>query len=165
MSYEPPAAPRTGFCIYINTFCQGPVPLVTDGEGKYVVFTTEREAQLEIVDNLETRLQQLIAEQREGTLNRVTWESVAAAQQLAGTAQLVAGGTGDPDGADAQASPACRETDDRDDGDDSSKHLRQEAEEVDATRERDHEQRPEAEQRGRGPRQGVRSPRGDREQG
>jgi len=34
----------------------------------------------------------VIAEQREGRLNRATWESVAAAQQLAGTAQLVASG-------------------------------------------------------------------------
>ena len=34
----------------------------------------------------------VIAEQREGKLNRATWESVAAAQQLAGTAQQLAGG-------------------------------------------------------------------------
>jgi electron transfer flavoprotein alpha subunit len=34
----------------------------------------------------------VIAEQREGKLNRATWETVAAAQQLAGAAQLLAGG-------------------------------------------------------------------------
>jgi electron transfer flavoprotein alpha subunit len=34
----------------------------------------------------------VIAEQREGKLNRATWESVAAAQQLAGTTQQLAGG-------------------------------------------------------------------------
>ena len=33
----------------------------------------------------------VIAEQRDGTLNRATWETVAAAQQLAGTAQALAG--------------------------------------------------------------------------
>ena len=31
---------RDGFCIYINTFCQGPVPVVSDDNG-YVVFATE----------------------------------------------------------------------------------------------------------------------------
>ena len=33
----------------------------------------------------------VIAEQREGKLNRATWETIAAAQQLAGTAQQLAG--------------------------------------------------------------------------
>jgi hypothetical protein len=56
---------RPGFCIYINTFCQGPVPVVSDGENRYVVFATEREAQLEIVDNLQTRLQQFLDGERD----------------------------------------------------------------------------------------------------
>ena len=34
----------------------------------------------------------VIAEQRQGVLNRATWEAIAAAQQLAGTAQQMAGG-------------------------------------------------------------------------
>ncbi len=34
----------------------------------------------------------VIAEQRDGKLNRATWETIAAAQQLAGTAQQMAGG-------------------------------------------------------------------------
>ena len=34
----------------------------------------------------------VIAEQRDGKLNRATWETIAAAQQLAGTAQQLAGG-------------------------------------------------------------------------
>jgi electron transfer flavoprotein alpha subunit len=34
----------------------------------------------------------VIAEQREGKLNRATWETIAAAQQLAGTVQQLAGG-------------------------------------------------------------------------
>ena len=55
---------RTGFCIYINTFCQGPVPLVSDENG-YVVFETELEAQKEIVDYQMTRLRQFLDGERE----------------------------------------------------------------------------------------------------
>jgi uncharacterized protein (UPF0218 family) len=53
-----------GFCIYINTFCQGPVPVVSDEDG-YIVFATESEAQREIVDNQMTRLQQFLDGERE----------------------------------------------------------------------------------------------------
>ena len=55
---------RDGFCIYINTFCQGPVPVVSDDNG-HVVFATELEAQKEIVDNQMTRLQQFLDGERE----------------------------------------------------------------------------------------------------
>jgi hypothetical protein len=55
---------KRGFCIYINTFCQGPVPLVSDENG-YVVFATELEAQREIVDNQMTRLQQFLDGERD----------------------------------------------------------------------------------------------------
>jgi len=55
---------RDGFCIYINTFYQGPVPVVSDDNG-YVVFATELEAQKEIVDNQMTRLQQFLDGERE----------------------------------------------------------------------------------------------------
>ncbi len=48
---------RNGFCIYSNMFCQGPVPVVSDENG-YMVFETELEAQREIVDNLQIRLEQ-----------------------------------------------------------------------------------------------------------
>jgi hypothetical protein len=48
---------RTGFCIYIYTFFQGPVPVVSDGE-KHIVFETELEAQREIVDHAMIRLEQ-----------------------------------------------------------------------------------------------------------
>ena len=57
--------PRNGCCIYINTLCQGPVPIVSDGEGKYVVFETELAAQCEIVDNAMTRLQQFLDGERD----------------------------------------------------------------------------------------------------
>jgi hypothetical protein len=64
MGQEHPTRLRDGFCIYINTFCQGPVPLVSDENG-YVVFETELEAQKEIVDNQMTRLQQFLDGERE----------------------------------------------------------------------------------------------------
>ena len=56
---------RTGFCIYINTLCQGPVPIVSDGEGMYIVFETELEAQREIVENTMTLLQQFLDGERD----------------------------------------------------------------------------------------------------
>jgi hypothetical protein len=55
---------RNGFCIYINTFCQGQVPAVSDENG-YVVFETELEAQKEIVDGQMTRLQQFLDGERD----------------------------------------------------------------------------------------------------
>ncbi len=55
---------RSGFCIYIDTFCQGPVPLVSDENG-YVVFASELEAQREIVDYQMTRLQQFLDGERD----------------------------------------------------------------------------------------------------
>lgn len=56
---------RIGYCIYIDTFCQGPVPVVGDGDNKYVVFKTELEAQREIVDNQMIRLQQFLDGERD----------------------------------------------------------------------------------------------------
>ena len=41
------------------------MPVVSDGDGKYVVFETELEAQKEIVDNQITRLQQFVDGERE----------------------------------------------------------------------------------------------------
>ncbi len=55
---------RAGFCIYIDTFCQGPVPVVSDEKG-YVVFTSELEAQREIVDDHMTRLRQFLDGERD----------------------------------------------------------------------------------------------------
>ena len=55
---------RNGFCIYIHTFCQGPVPVVSDDDA-YVVFETEVEAQKEIVDFTMTRLQQFLDGERD----------------------------------------------------------------------------------------------------
>ncbi len=52
--------PRRGFCIFINTLFQGRTLAVTEDEDRPWVFTTENEAQREIVDNMMTRLQQFL---------------------------------------------------------------------------------------------------------
>jgi hypothetical protein len=65
MSQEASPNLRTGFCIYIDTFFQGPVPTVSDGDDKYVMFETELEAQKEIVDNVMIRLQQFLDGERD----------------------------------------------------------------------------------------------------
>ncbi|MES2439565.1 MAG: hypothetical protein V4584_10885 [Verrucomicrobiota bacterium] len=56
-----------GYCIFIDTLCQGPVHSVSgvsgddpDATEAICVFPTEREAQLEIVDFMMIRLQQFI---------------------------------------------------------------------------------------------------------
>lgn len=64
MNEQASSALRDGFCIYINTFCQGPLPVVSDEDG-YIVFATELEAQKEIVDNQITRLRQFLDGERE----------------------------------------------------------------------------------------------------
>ena len=63
---------RRGYCIYINTIFQGPVPSVREVNGNDpndsevpCVFSTEREAQLEIVDAMIIRLQQFIDGERD----------------------------------------------------------------------------------------------------
>jgi len=56
---------RDGFCIYVDTFFQGEVPVVSDGEGKYVVFETELEAQREIADHAIVRLRQFLDGERD----------------------------------------------------------------------------------------------------
>ncbi len=64
---------RHGFCIIINTVFQGPVPSVREcnaedpceSGGRICVFATEREAQLEIVDCMMTRLREFIDDERE----------------------------------------------------------------------------------------------------
>jgi hypothetical protein len=55
---------KNGFCIFIHTLCQGPVPVVSDENG-YIVFETELEAQREIVDNQMTRLRQFLDGERD----------------------------------------------------------------------------------------------------
>lgn len=64
---------RRGFCIYINTLSEGPVPSVketspddtSNNSERICVFATEREAQLKIVDFMMTRLQEFIDGERD----------------------------------------------------------------------------------------------------
>ena len=65
MSQKSSPGLRTGYCIYIDTLCQGPIPIVSEGEGKYVIFDSELEAQKEIVDNQMTRLQEFLDGERD----------------------------------------------------------------------------------------------------
>ena len=53
------------YAIFVHSLAEGVVPLVRDEKSHPVVFSTEREAQLEIVDNLMTRLREFIDGNRE----------------------------------------------------------------------------------------------------
>jgi hypothetical protein len=56
---------RSAFCIYINTFCEGPVP-VERGETNFpVVYSTLLEAQKEIAEYTIERLQQFLKGERD----------------------------------------------------------------------------------------------------
>lgn len=65
MNPDSPTNLRGGFCIYVNFIFQGPAPVVSDGDDKYIVFETELEAQKEIVDNQITRLRQFLTGERD----------------------------------------------------------------------------------------------------
>lgn len=54
-----------GFCIYTNTFFQGPTLSVRADEDRPCVFATEVEAQREIADFMMTRLQEFITGERD----------------------------------------------------------------------------------------------------
>lgn len=56
---------RDGYVIYLDTFCQGSVPVVSDGGETYVVFETQAEAQREIADYMIIRLQQFLDGERD----------------------------------------------------------------------------------------------------
>lgn len=56
--------PRSGYCIYIDTVCEGQIPLVCDGTYT-LVFDTEEAAQREIVDAMMIRLQEFLDGERE----------------------------------------------------------------------------------------------------
>src|SRR5690242_4307337 len=60
-----PSPLRRGFCIYINTFCQGPVPVERDETNFPVVYATLFEAQREIADFTIERIQQFLAGERD----------------------------------------------------------------------------------------------------
>lgn len=53
-----------GFCIFIDALFEGRVPGVSDTE-HYVVFATKRDAQIEIADNMISRIQEFINGERD----------------------------------------------------------------------------------------------------
>jgi hypothetical protein len=55
---------KSGFCIFIDTVCDGPVPSVF-GRQAPVVYATEEDAQREIADNHINRLQEFLDGQRD----------------------------------------------------------------------------------------------------
>ena len=56
---------KNGYCIYITTVCEGPVPSVRGEKNKPCVFATEFEAQQEIADNMITRLREFVDRHRD----------------------------------------------------------------------------------------------------
>lgn len=54
-----------GFCIYIDTVCQGPIPIERDEAGKPVVYPNRNEAEREIAEDLIERLRQFLAGERD----------------------------------------------------------------------------------------------------
>ncbi len=57
--------PHRGFCIFLDTFFQGPTLAVTEEENSPCVFATEVDAQREIAENMITRLQQFLDGERD----------------------------------------------------------------------------------------------------
>jgi hypothetical protein len=56
---------KPGFCIFIDTFFQGPVPSCYDGEDRPVVFATRLEAEREIAEYTILRLHQFLVGERD----------------------------------------------------------------------------------------------------
>lgn len=56
---------RYGYCIYIDTVCEGAVPIVVDEEGVPIIFRTRDEAEREIADCVMTRLQEFMDGERD----------------------------------------------------------------------------------------------------
>lgn len=54
-----------GYCIYITTICDGPVPIERNERGYPVVYETEIEAQKSIAEDTVERLHQFLADERE----------------------------------------------------------------------------------------------------
>lgn len=57
--------PHSAYAIFINTVCEGSIPAWHNEKGFPVTYATEREAKLEIVDDLQERLRQFIAGERD----------------------------------------------------------------------------------------------------
>lgn len=56
---------RSRFCIYIDTVCQGPIPIERDENGKPVIYNSREEAEREIVGDCIERLRQYLEGERD----------------------------------------------------------------------------------------------------
>jgi hypothetical protein len=72
-----------GFCIFVDSICEGRVPLWRDGDGKFVVYESEVAAQREIVDDLMIRLQEFLDGYRDFEDAMCVEEYVSAVSMLA----------------------------------------------------------------------------------
>ena len=59
------AMSRRGFCIYVNTLFQGPVPIERDENGYPVVYASEEAAQKNIAEDMIERLEQFLHGERD----------------------------------------------------------------------------------------------------
>jgi hypothetical protein len=55
----------SGYCVFITTVCEGLTPLVRGAGGLPFVFATRREAECDIVDTMQIRLNEFIAGERD----------------------------------------------------------------------------------------------------
>ena len=56
---------RSAYAIFITTLCQGTVPLWYDDKNLPITYATQREAQIEIAEDLAERLRQFLAGERD----------------------------------------------------------------------------------------------------
>jgi hypothetical protein len=56
---------KSAFCIYVDTVCQGAIPVERDENGNIVVYATEAEAQREIADDMNENLRLLLEDERD----------------------------------------------------------------------------------------------------
>lgn len=56
---------RQGFCIYVDTVCDGPIPVERKDDGKPVVYGTYLQAQRVIAEDMIDRLHEFLDGQRE----------------------------------------------------------------------------------------------------
>ncbi len=54
------AKPQNGFCVFINTLCEGSVPSIRNGDGNPFVFETREAAEREIAETAIEQLQEFL---------------------------------------------------------------------------------------------------------
>lgn len=56
---------RTGYCIYVSTVCDGPVPVERDERGNPIIYLTRTDAEKVIAEDMIERLRQFLDGERE----------------------------------------------------------------------------------------------------